>query len=141
MRRAEPCAAWLVLVAGACGVLLLGAVSWTTQLAGAAGLAAIGVGLWRAGWIGSRHRIVGLRWLADGRWLLADSREVASPGVLSTGTRLARSALWLCWRTPRGRWRSMLLRPGDLPASDLRALVVRLRVEALERALPEVRAR
>lgn len=141
MRRAEPCAAWLVLVAGACGVLLLGATSWTTQLVGAAGLAAIGVGLWRAGWIGSGHRIVGLRWLADGRWLLADGREAASPGVLAAGTRIAQDALWLCWRTPRGRRRSMLLTPGDLPASELRALVVRLRIEALERALPEARPR
>jgi hypothetical protein len=35
----------------------------------------------------------------------------------------------------------MLLAPGDLPASELRALAVRLRIEALERALPEARAR
>ena len=141
MRRAEPCAAWLVLVAGACAVLLLGATSWTTQLAGAGCLGAIGFGLWRHGWIGSRHRIVGLRWLADGGWLLANSRESASPGVLSAGTRLAPDALWLCWSTPRGRQRSMLLAAGDLPASELRALVVRLRIEALERALPEARPR
>ena len=141
MRRAEQCAAWLVLVAGACGVLLLGATSWTTQLAGGGCLAAIGFGLWRQGWIGSRHRIVGLRWLADGRWLLADGREAACLGVLSADTRFARTALWLCWKTPRGRRRSMLLARGDLPASELRALSVRLRIEALERALPEARAR
>jgi hypothetical protein len=35
----------------------------------------------------------------------------------------------------------MLLATGDLPASELRALAVRLRIEALERALPEARAR
>jgi hypothetical protein len=141
MRRAEPCAAWLVLVAGVCAVLLLGAASWSTQLAGAGCVAAVGFGLWRQGWIGSRHRIVGLRWLADGRWVLADSRESAFPGVLSAGTRLARNALWLCWTTSRGRRRSMLLATGDLPASELRSLAVRLRIEALERALPEARAR
>jgi hypothetical protein len=136
-RRAERHAASLALVAGACGVLLLD-VTWTNLLAGAGCLAAIGFGLWRAGWIGSRHRIVGLRWVADGRWLLTDSRENALAGELSAGTRLARNALWLRWTTPHGRQRSMLLAPGDLPPSQLRALRVRLRIEALERALPDV---
>jgi hypothetical protein len=137
MRRAEPCAAGLVLVGGVCGALLLGPTSWTNLLAAAGCLAVVGFGLWRAGWIGSRHRVVGLRWLADGRWLLADSRENAFPAELSAGTRLAASVLWLVWRTDLGRRRSMLLAPGDLPASQLRALSVRLRIEALERALPE----
>jgi hypothetical protein len=140
MRRAERRTASLALVAGACGVLLL-EMTWTNLLAGAACLAGIGFGLWRAGWIGSGHRIVGLRWLADGRWLLADSRENEFAGELSAGTRLARNALWLRWKTPRGRQRSMLLAPGDMPASQLRALQIRLRIEALERALPDARRR
>jgi hypothetical protein len=140
MRRAEQCAAWLVLGAGACSVvLLLGSASGTDLLAGAGCLAAIGFGLWRGGWIGSRHRIVRLRWLADGRWLLTDGSEDALPGELAAGTRLFGTAFWLQWRTPHHRFRSMLLASGDLPASQLRALAVRLRIEALERALPEAR--
>lgn len=141
MRRAEPRAAALVLVASACAVLLLGPASWMSGVASTGCLLAIGFGLWRAGWIGSRHRIVGLRWLADGSWLLADSRETTVPAELSAGTRLAPNALWLQWTTVRGRRRSMLLASGDLPPSQLRALAVRLRIEAVERALPEARRR
>jgi hypothetical protein len=141
MRRAEPRAAALVLVASACAVLLLGPASWVNAVASTGCLAAIAFGLWRAGWIGSRHRIVGLRWLADGSWLLADARETTVPAELSGGTRLGRNALWLQWMTASGRRRSMLVAPGDLPPSQLRALAVRLRIEALERALPEARPR
>jgi hypothetical protein len=136
-RRAEAFAARLALVGGACGALLPGSTSWTSLLAAAGCLGVIGFGLWRAGWIGSRHRIVGLRWLADGRWLLADSRANAFPAELSAGTRLAGNALWLVWRTSCGRRRSMLIASGDLSAGQLRALCVRLRIGALERALPE----
>ena len=139
MRRAERCAGWLVLGVGACSVLLLGTQSGTHLLAGAACLAVIGFGLWRAGWIGSRHRIVALRWLADGRWLLAEGRQNTFHGELAGGTRLFANALWLQWKTPNRRFRSMLLAAGDLPASQLRALAVRLRFEALERALPAAR--
>ncbi|HEY7641996.1 MAG TPA: hypothetical protein VH814_19855 [Steroidobacteraceae bacterium] len=141
MRRAEPRAAWAALAAGAGGVLLLGPTSWTNILAAAGCLAVLGFGLWRAGWIGSRYRIAGLRWQDDGRWLLVDSRETAVAAELSPGTRLASGLLWLQWRTVPGRQRSMLLRPGDLPAGQLRALAVRLRIEALERVSPESRPR
>jgi hypothetical protein len=140
LRRAETRAAWLVLVGGACGALLLDPASPTTTLAAAACLLSIGYGLWRSGWIGSRHRIVGVRWLADGRWLLAD-REHTFPGELSGGSRLFGTAVWMRWETPRHRRRSMLLTDGDLPPDQLRALAVRLRIEALERALPEARRR
>jgi hypothetical protein len=136
-RRAETCVAWLVLVGGACSVLLLDLASWTKLLAAAGALAAVGYGLWRAGWIGSSHRIVELRWLGDGSWRLADRYQNAFPGELSVDTCLARNVLWLRWRTLRGRQRTMLLAAGDLPASQLRALAVRLRIEGLERALPE----
>ena len=139
-RRAERRAAGLAVAAGVCAVLLL-EPSGMNAIAGAVCLAAMGFGLWRAGWIGSRHRIVGLRWLADGRWLLDDSRANSVPAELAGDTCLAREALWLRWRTLRGRRRSMLLAPGDLPAGELRALAVRLRIEALERALPDTRRR
>lgn len=135
-RRAERRAAWLALVAAACAVALLGAVPAWTQLLAAGGVAAIAWGTWRAGWIGSRHRIAAVCWHADGRWLLAD-RQNAFPGELSADTRVLPGAVWLCWKTGAGRRRSMLLAFGDLPAGQLRALAVRLRIEALERALPE----
>jgi hypothetical protein len=148
MRRAEARAAWLALIGAACAVALLGPVPAWTQLLAAAGIGAIAFGLWRAGWIGSRHRIVDVRWLADGRWVLAD-RGKTFPAVLCADTRLFGHAVWLHWKTEPGRRRSMLLAPGDLPAGQLRTLGVRLRIEApievpsevLERALPEASRR
>jgi len=129
-----------VLIGGASGVLMLEPMSLSTSLAAAACVAAVGFGLWRAGWIGSRHRIIGVRWLADGRWLLAD-REHTFPGKLAAGSRLFGTGLWLRWQTPCRGSRSMLLTVGDLPPDQLRALAVRLRIEALERALPEAGGR
>jgi hypothetical protein len=139
-RRAERSAAGLVLVGGACSVLTLDPVSLANVLAAATCMAVIGCGLWRAGWIGSRHRIIAVRWLADGRWLLSGGAE-AFPAELAPGTRLFGTALWLRWKLPRRGWRSMLLTNGDLPPGELRALAVRLRIEALERALPEADGR
>jgi hypothetical protein len=141
MRRAETRAAGLVLAAGASAVLLLGPASWANLLVGAGCLLTVGFGLWRAGWIGATHRIVRAQWRADGRWQLGATDENPFDGELSAGTRLWRNSLWVQWVTPGGRRRFMLLAPGDLPPSQLRALAVRMRIEALERALPEVRRR
>jgi hypothetical protein len=126
MRRAERCAAWLVLVAAGWAVALLGTAPSGTQLLAAGAAGAVAFGLWRAGWIGSRHRIVELSW---------------PPEQPSADTRVFRGAVWLRWQAGMGRRRSMLLLRGDVPAGQLRALCVRLRIEALERALPEVRTR
>ncbi len=143
-RRAERRAAWLALVGAGCAAALLGSAAAWTQLLAVAGIGAIAYGLWRAGWIGSRHRIVDVRWLADGRWILAD-RGRTFPADLCTDTRLFGLAVWLHWKTGPRRRRSMLLAPGDLPDGQLRALGVRLRIEApidaLERALPEAAGR
>jgi hypothetical protein len=140
-RRAEALAAWVVLAAAGCTLALLGtAPSWTQWLAvGAVG--AITLGLWRAGWIGSRHRITCVRWLADGRWSLVDSHGRAIPAELCGDTRFAGSAVWLRWKTTPGRPRSMLLVRGDMSAGQLRTLCVRLQIQALERALPDAAAR
>jgi hypothetical protein len=134
MRRTEQRAAGLVLVAAACAVVLLGP-------AAAVGGGLIAWGLWRAGWIGSTHRITSALWLADGRWILADGQGNEFAGELSADTRRVRQAVWLSWNTGRGRRRSMLLTPGDLPSDCLRALATRLPIEAAERALPEARTR
>lgn len=135
MRRTEQRAAWLVLVAAACAVVLIG------QALAAAALAAVAGGFWRAGWIGSRHRIIAVRWLADGRWDLTGYRADAFPGELSADTRQIRDAVWLRWKTGAGQRRSMLLTPADVPAGQLRALRVRLQIEAAERVLPEAATR
>ncbi|HKQ13537.1 MAG TPA: hypothetical protein VJT80_08900 [Steroidobacteraceae bacterium] len=140
-RRAEALAAWLALASAGCAVVLLGAAaSWTPWLAASA-VGTIAFGLWRAGWIGSSHRIVDVRWLADGRWSLIDRQGSAIPAKLSGDTRLAGTAVWLRWMTAPGRPRSMLLVRGDMPAGQLRTLRVRLQIQALERALPDAPAR
>src|SRR5262245_41645327 len=114
-RRAEALAAWLVLAAAGCAAVLLGAQpSWMQWLAAIA-VGAVAFGLWRAGWIGSRHRIVRVRWLADGRWSLDDGHRSAISAELSGDSRLAGSAVWLRWQTAPGRGRSMLLVDGDMP--------------------------
>ncbi len=115
-----------MLAAAGGAVALLGAAPWWTQLLAAGGAVAVALGLWRAGWIGSGSRVVELRW---------------PPGELSADTRVLRNAVWLRWTSPGGRRRAMLLARADMPAGQLRALAVRLRVEALERALPEPRTR
>lgn len=115
-----------MLVAAGCSVVLIGAAPSWIQLLAAGAVGASAFGLWRAGWIGSRHRIVSLDRL---------------PEALSADTRVARNAVWLRWTGSAGRKRSMLLVRGDIPAMQLRALCVRLRMEALERALPEARKR
>jgi hypothetical protein len=125
-RRAERRAAWLVLVAAGWAVMLLGAVPSWIQLLAAGALGAVAFGLWRAGWIGSSHRIVRLHGL---------------PEKLSADTRVVRNAVWLRWTGTAGRKRSMVLVCRDMPAGQLRALCVRLRTQALERALPEARTR
>ena len=126
MRRAERLAAGLVLVAAGGAVALLGATPWWTQSLAAGGLVAVALGLWSAGWIGTGNRLAELRW---------------PPGELSADTRVFRDVVWLRWRCPVGRRRAMLLACRDLPAGQLRALAVRLRIEAVERALPAARTR
>lgn len=90
-------------------------------------------GLWRQGWVGGERRLTGLSWLADGRWLLSDARHPAMPAGLLGGSRVGSRWLWLRWSadcSQRPHCRSMLLLHGDLPAADLRRLVVRLRLQS-----------
>jgi hypothetical protein len=121
--------------------MLLGALPVWVRALGGATVGAIALGLWRAGWIGSTHRIVGVRWSADGRWSLADHQRSAIPAELSGASRLAGHVVWLRWKIAPGRCRSMVLTRGDMPAGQLRALRARLGVEALERALPDAPTR
>jgi hypothetical protein len=140
-RFTETLAAWVVLGCAACAVMLLGAVPFWTRVLAAVAVGAVALGLWRAGWIGSRYRITGVHWFADGRWSLADRHRAAIPARLSGDTRLAGHLVWLRWRIAPGRCRSMLLTRGDMPAGQLRALRARLGIEALERASPDTPTR
>jgi hypothetical protein len=115
-----------MLVAAGGAVALLGASPWWIRLLAASGVVTVAIGLWQAGWIGSSHRVTDLRWFS---------------GELSADTRVFRDAVWLRWTSLGGCRRAMLLARGDIPARQLRALAVRLRIEAVERALPEARTR
>jgi hypothetical protein len=137
-RRAERHVALLTLLAGACGVVLLSALdAWLAGLLVALCVGCIAMGLQRVGWIGSSQRILGVTWLADGRWLLRLRNEHIVPAELSSDTRVSRHAVWLSWITATRQRRFLLLTSLDLPAHELRQLTVRLRIEATERALPE----
>jgi hypothetical protein len=91
------------------------------------------LGLWRQGWLGGKRRLTAISWLPDGHWLLSDARQASIPADLRADSRVGGSWLWLRWTTDcslRPRRRSLLLLGGDIPNSDLRRLVVRLKLEA-----------
>ena len=94
---------------------------------------AIRAGLSRMGWLGAR-RIVGVTWLSDGRWQVVDRRGVTTEARLRNDSRVGSHWVWLRWDTP-DRWnqRSLLLAAGDIPTSDLRRLLMRLRIVGLAR--------
>jgi hypothetical protein len=91
----------------------------------------VAAGLWRLGWIGQRHRLDRIVWLADGRWLLSTGSGERIEAELSHTTRRGRTFAWLRWRAPH-RY-SMLLLRGDLAGSELRRLLVRLGIDRLSR--------
>lgn len=99
---------------------------------GAASLLA--VGFWRLGWIGQRHRLGRIAWLADGRWLLNTGSGERVEAELSHTTRRGRTFAWLRWQAPH-RY-SMLLVRGDLAGSELRRLLVRLGIDRLSHPSP-----
>ena len=91
------------------------------------------LGLWSQGWLGGERRLVRVCWLADGRWLLADGRDSRQAAQLLPDSRIGNRWLWLRWQTEsdeRPRRRSMLLLAGDVSPSDLRRLIVRLRLQS-----------
>ena len=123
------------------GGLALGAVGVSAALAPLAPIQSglfllaavcIGLGLWRQGWLGGERRLTAISWLPDGRWLLSDARHTSIPAELRGDSRVGSRWLWLRWNVDcslRPRRRSLLLLGGDIPNSDLRRLVVRLKLE------------
>lgn len=133
-RRTDRWVAGLALVASAVGLSLVTAFdSLVACMLFVICAAAISGGLARAGWIGTR-RIVGVTWLSDGRWRLVDRRGVTTEATLRSDSRVGSRWVWLRWDTP-DRWnqRSLLLAAGDAPRSDLRRLMMRLRIANFER--------
>jgi hypothetical protein len=94
----------------------------------------VAAGFWRLGWIGQRHRLHRIVWLADGRWVLSTGGGERLEAELSHKTRRGRAFAWLRWQAPH-RY-SMLLVRGDLAGSELRRLLVRLGIDRLSRPLP-----
>lgn len=93
---------------------------------------AVMLGLLRAGWLGGADRIQRVTWSSDGRWQLTDARGRVLEGTLRADTRVASRLVWLRWNTS---WtRSMLLVSGDIDMTELRRLIVRLRIEGVRQA-------
>jgi hypothetical protein len=93
-------------------------------------------GLQWHGWLGGVRRLTAVSWMADGTWRLADAEGKNFPATLSSESRAGSRWLWLRWHTEDvhvPKHRSMLLVEGDLNASDLRRLGVRLRLESFSR--------
>ncbi len=145
-RRTERRIAVTATLAAVVAPLLL-QIDWRLSAAAALVCAfTVGCGFWSAGWLPAvqpaGHRLCRLVWLADGRWLLTNERGDQFETSLLDDTRLGFGCAWLRWtthldqiapgRTDRNGMRhryAMLLGPGDLRASDLRRLQVRLAVD------------
>lgn len=143
-RRSEPVVAMLAIAAGCGAPSMIDALPiGVAALAGLSTAALLTLGFVRAGWLGAVHRIQRAVWSAGGAWVLIDARGRRMQAVLDDASRVWPHILWLRWRAQDGdfRPRSMLLTRLDLPASDLRRLVARLRLDRFRSApAPEVAA-
>ena len=93
--------------------------------------AAVVTGLWLHGWLGGARRLAWIARLPNGEWRLRDARHTDITAELRGDSRVGERWLWLRWNA-ESAWPtrpSMLLVHGDLPAADLRRLIVRLRLE------------
>jgi hypothetical protein len=142
-RRAERLLVLLALLAVAFAAALLSALSPLPTAAFFVSSAAFVLfGYWRQGWLGGRSRLAAVSWLPDGRWLLTDDCQTGMPAELRADSRIGSRWLWLRWDTDRARrprCHSMLLLQGDIPADELRRLLVRLRLQS-HAARPEFAA-
>ena len=101
--------------------------------------AAVIAGLWMHGWLGGARRLARIARLPDGRWQLRDARHTDVIAELRSDSRVGARWVWLRWNAESAwaRRRSMLLVHGDLPAADLRRLIVRLRLDACPQTASE----
>ena len=99
------------------------------------------VGFHRANWLGPK-RLVRAVWQSDGCWLLTETSGRTYMAMLAASTRMSPFAIWLRWESQdsfdaaewmrRGQVATLLLFRGDLPTSDFRRLLVRLRMDRSE---------
>jgi hypothetical protein len=126
-RRWEPRIAAITLLLAAASPWALGGISFWVMAAGSTIFTVVvWWGLRRACWLGGARRIERVVWLPDGHWVLVDGQGRSRDGMLRADSRTGGQIVWLRWNADGIR--SMLLASGDVPATELRRLVVRLRV-------------
>src|SRR4051812_48060742 len=130
------------IAAAAAPLLLLHVVTWPLlALASALIVTICAMGLHRANWMGAR-RLVRAGWQPDGYWLLSADDGRTELAVLSSSSRMSPAVIWLHWTLQNSNEsahsslsahpNSLLLFRGDLPRSDFRRLLVRLRMDRSE---------
>jgi hypothetical protein len=135
-RRAERLLGMVALTGVAMTAVLLLSVSMMLAFAVLVlGLGATAFGLRSQGWLGGAGGLTSISWLADGRWLLSDGCHTNQPAELRGDSRVGSRWVWLRWQllSSPSKSRSMLLLDGDIPAADLRRLIVRLRLPSQRR--------
>lgn len=107
-------------------------------------LAVLAITFRTAGWLGGAGSLSRVVWRSDGVWRLIEAGGGAFEGRLLPTSRMSPVAIWLQWGPepasptdrPRyrswGRTRTLLLLPRDLPDTDFRRLLVRLRLDRSE---------
>ena len=131
VRRAERLLAVCNIALAAAAPLLCfvyaGALSGAAVLCTSAFAAALAAwGLRRAGWLGGPQGLTFVQWTSQGDWILTSRSGEERRAQLQRTSRVASFAVWLRWRKAP---RALLLTSFDLPADDLRRLIVRLRME------------
>jgi hypothetical protein len=117
----------ITLLLAAAAPWSVGGISFWVRVAGSILITAlVGWGLRRTGWLGGVRRIERVVSLPDGHWVLVDGQGRPRDGMLRADSRTGAQFVWLRWNADGIR--SMLLASGDVSATDLRRLVVRLRV-------------
>jgi hypothetical protein len=136
-RRAEPVVVVCTLAVAGLSPWLLTSLDPAVALsAGVVAFSGMAIGFRLAGWLGGKASIETVSWISDGRWRLTDRAGAQIEANLAAGTRVGPGLVWLQWRPSNAGFplmRTMLLTHRDLPAQELRRLVVRLRVDGLGR--------
>ncbi|MBB6091794.1 hypothetical protein HNQ60_000640 [Povalibacter uvarum] len=135
-RRAESACAALLIALGSSAPALIGPLATTgLKITCAVALAAVlAVAFRRAGWLGGGGALTRMVWRGDGGWTLTFRSGRQVEAALDGSTRMSPAAIWLHWALDGAgpRTRSLLLIPGDLPETDFRRLLVRLRLDQSE---------
>lgn len=98
----------------------------------AAAAALIYLGFRLAGWIGSRSPMTRISWTSDGQWLVQDNQGEVTECELHHSSRVYSHMAWLTLvpiNNRRRRHRLWMTRYHLLHAAQLRALIVRLRLD------------